>query len=504
MIDKAFLASRYNGILASVGFICLITGLLLLTPMAVLVLRPQEISSAPAFLIPGMSMTILGFFAWRHFSSRGILTLTLKEGSVALVLGWAVACIASAVPFMMDAGLDFTHAVFESVSGWTTTGLSAVDLHTISHPLHLWRGMMQLAGGAGLAVILLSVMTGPMGSSVTAAEGRELLIPHVKHSARLVLTLYSGYSLLGILAFRVAGMGWFDSVIHAFTAISTGGFSTHPESIAYFDSPAVEAVAVVLMVLGNLNFVTAWALVRGDIRSVWRSGETRLMAILLPVSMVMIFLLTCRFACPGAGRAARAAVFETVTALTTTGFSTVGYSHWNGFGVALLIILMLIGGGTCSTAGGIKQFRIYALWRSMTWDLRKVLLPSRAIQRRVLLEMGREVRVSEDRLRQIGTFVFLYLALFLAGSIIIMAHGFGFRDSLFEFASALGTVGASIGLMSPDLPPGVFWTLTSGMFLGRLEIFIVFAGVAILTRDGVSLLGRRTRGGQARGNPSAD
>jgi trk system potassium uptake protein TrkH len=440
-------------------------------------------------------MILSGFAVWRLLRNRVMLTLTLTEGSVVVVLGWAAVCVASAVPLMMAAGLDFTQAVFESVSGWTTTGLTVVDLQAASHTVHLWRGIMQFAGGAGLAVILLSAMTGPMGSSVTAAEGRELLVPHVKQSARLVITLYSGYAVAGILAFRIVGMDLFDSVIHTFAAISTGGFSTHVENIGFFDSPAIEAVAIVLMIVGNLNFVTAWALVRADLKSTWRSGEVRLMAVLMPLCSVLILLLTCIGIYPSFGKAVRVAVFETVTALTTTGFCSVSYFNWNDFGVIVLVVLMLVGGGTCSTAGGIKQFRVYALWKSVVWDLKKALLPSRAIQKRVLMEMGKEVHIGNDRLRQIGTFVFFYIFLFFLGSVVIMAQGYGMRDSLFEFASALGTVGSTIGLTSPDLPGGVLWTLTAGMFLGRLEIFIVIAGFVKLARDSALLATGRTRSG---------
>jgi Trk-type K+ transport system membrane component len=423
MLDRRYLKARYRAILACVGFVCFLGGLLLLTPLLALPFWPQESNTAPAFVVPGLSMALLGFVAWRLLRSRDMLTLTLTEGSVAVVLSWLMVCVASAIPLMMSAGLDFTQAVFESVSGWTTTGLSVVNLVSASHAIHLWRGIMQFAGGAGLAVILLSAMTGPMGSSVTAAEGRELLVPHVKHSARLVISLYCGYALAGIAAFCVAGMSVFDSIIHA-----------------------------------------------------------------------LLLLLTCVGIYPTLGKAVRVAVFETVTALTTTGFSTVSYAGWNGFGVITLIVLMLIGGGTCSTAGGIKQFRVYALWKSVVWDLKKALMPSRSIQRRVLLEMGREVHIEDDRLRQIGTFVFFYITLFFLGSAVIMAQGFDLRDSLFEFASALGTVGSTMGLTSPDLPKGVLWTLTTGMFLGRLEIFIVLAGFAKLVKDSAALLGTRTPG----------
>ncbi len=487
MLDRRYLKARYRAILACVGFVCFLGGVLLLTPLLALLFWPHESHGANAFIIPGLSMALSGFIAWRLLRSRDMLTLTLTEGSVAVVLSWTLVCLASAIPLMMAAGLDFTQAIFESVSGWTTTGLTVVSLGSVSHLIHLWRGIMQFAGGAGLAVILLSAMTGPMGSSVTAAEGRELLVPHVKQSARLVLSLYAGYALLGVVAFYIAGMNLFDAIIHTFAAISTGGFSTHPENIGYFDSPPIEAVAIVLMILGNLNFVTAWALARADLKSAWRSGESRLMAVMIPSCSFLILVLTCLGVYPTMGKAVRVAVFETVTALTTTGFSTVSYANWNGFGVVVLIALMLIGGGTCSTAGGIKQFRVYALWKSVIWDLKRALLPSRAIQKRVLLETGRVVHVSDDRLRQIGTFVFFYLLLFLLGSAVIMAQGFGFRDSLFEFASALGTVGASIGLTSPELPKGVLWTLTAGMFLGRLEIFIVITGFAKMAKDASGL-----------------
>ncbi len=489
MIDRHHLLSRYRAILASAGFVCHIAGLVMTTPLIALPFWPGESWTAESFLVPGLLLAAAGFSCWRLLRSRDMMTLTLSEGSIVVVLSWMTVCIASALPLMSAAGLGFTQAVFESVSGWTTTGLTVVDLPSAAHTVHLWRGIMQFAGGAGLAVILLSAMSGPMGASVTAAEGRDLLVPHVKRSARLVMTLYSGYAVVGTAAFLVAGMDPFDSVIHTFAAISTGGFSTHVENVGFFDSPAIEAVALVLMILGNLNFVTAWALVRADARSFWRSGETRLSAVLIPLCAALLLVFTCIGVYPNLGKSVRVAVFETVTALTTTGFSTVSYADWNGFGVLVLIILMLVGGGTCSTAGGIKQFRIYALGRSVLWDLRRALMPSRAVQKRVLLETGGEVHISDERLRQIGTFVFLYIALFFAGSALIMVQGFGFRDSMFEFASALGTVGASIGLTSPDLPGGVLWTMIAGMFLGRLEIFIVLAGMSKLARDAARLAG---------------
>ena len=302
--------------------------------------------------------------------------------------------------------------------------------------------------------------------------------------------IYGGYVLVGVPALRLAGMSWFDAVNHAFAAISTGGFSTRAESIGYWNSPAVEAVTMPLMVLGNLSFLTAWVLLQGKFRAAGRDGEVRLMGLLLPLCAALLFLLTTRGLYPTLGKSARVAIFETVTALTTTGFSTVGYGNWNSFGWAVLIVLMLIGGGTCSTAGGIKQYRVHLLWRSLVWDLRRALLPQTAVTAEPVWQSDRQVFVSDARLRRVGTFLFLYLLTFVAGSAVLAAHGYGLKQSLFEYASAVGTVGLSVGVTSPSAPPAVLWAEAIGMLLGRLEFFVVLTSAAKLARDTWAMLGR--------------
>ena len=330
---------------------------------------------------------------------------------------------------------------------------------------------------------MLSAITGPTGPALSVAEGREQLVPHVRQSAKLVVMIYSGYAVVGIVALRLAGMNWFDAVNHSFAAISTGGFSTRTESIGYWDSAAVEAVTIPLMIMGNLSFVTAWMLLRGKFRAVGRNGEVRLMGVMIPLCAILLFLLTTRGLYPSLGKSARVAIFETVTALTTTGFSTVGYGNWDSFGWAAMIVLMLIGGGTCSTAGGLKQYRVYLMWKSVVWQLRRTLLPRTAVTENHVWEADRKVFVNDTRLRQIGTFAFLYLLTFATGTAILAAYGYGLKESLFEYASAVGTVGLSIGVTSPAAPSGVIWAETIGMFLGRLEFFVILASAAKLFRD---------------------
>jgi len=484
----ASLKSQYQAIFAAVGQILVLGAALLLTPLLGLTAWAHEATYAPAFLLPAAALAIAGGAIWRLARSRERVVLRVQEGGVIVLLSWVLICLVSAVPFMASMKLSFTQAIFESVSGWTTTGLSVVDVTKSPHIILLWRSIMQVAGGAGLAIIMLSAIAGPVGPGFSQAEGRTAqLAPHVRRSARLVLFMCTGYALVGTLAYWLAGMSFFDALNHSFTAVSTGGFSTHPESIGYWDSPAIEAVSLPLMVLGNLNFLTAYLLLHRRLRAVSRNGEVRVMAVLIPLSAVILFMFVSRSLFPAFGRGVRVAVFESVTALTTTGFSTTTYVGWGSLGFLVVVVLTLIGGGTCSTAGGIKQYRVYLLFKALAWELRRPFLPRTAVTENYIWQGERKDYIQDARVRQVATFVFLYLVTYLLGVAVLAAHGFSLRDSLFEFASALGTVGLSIGLTSADAPRLVLWTETIGMFLGRLEFFVVFVAAAKLALDASNL-----------------
>ena len=309
--------------------------------------------------------------------------------------------IFSAWPFSAALGLPYSRAVFEAVSGWTTTGLSVIDVTSAGTMILIYRSIIQLVGGAGLAIIMLSAIVGPTGIGISSAEGRgDQVVPHVRQSARLVLIMYLSYAVSGIVAYWLAGMSLFDAVNHAFAAVSTGGFST------------------------------------------------------------------------------------------------VSYSNWNGFGQLLLVILMLIGGGTCSTAGGIKQFRIYLLWKTLIWEIKRHFVSRNAIIARPVWEGSRRVFVDDARVRQVTAFVLLYLMTYLFGVLTLCACGHNLSDSMFEYASAIGTVGLSIGITRSDMSDTVLWAETIAMFLGRLEFIVVIVSLLKLGRDSRAML----RGSRFSGN----
>lgn len=484
------LKQRYRAILSYTGLILLLAGVLMLAPLLTLVAWPYEWVYSEGFIFPAIVLAGIGAGMWRIFRTRNsVVVLTVQEGGVIVLLSWVTVFLFSAMPFMLVQKLNFTQAVFEAISGYTTTGLSVVDVTKASHLILLWRSIMQLAGGAGLAIIMLAAIAGPAGPGLSVAEGRsEQLVPHVRESAKLVMVIYSGYISVGILAYWLAGMDLFDAINHSFPAVSTGGFSTRPESIGHWDSVVIEAVTIPLMILGNLNFLTAYLLLHGKFKAVYRNGEVRLMAVLIPVCVFVLFLLVCRGIYPALDKSVRVAVFETISALTTTGFSTTGYGNWNSIGVLVLTILMIIGGGTCSTAGGIKQYRMYLLLKCLLWEIRRPFLPRTAVVEHYIWQGERKDFISDARIRQVATFVFLYFVTYIIGSGILAAHGYDLKNALFEFASALSTVGLSIGVTTASSPPSVLWTEILGMFLGRLEFFVILVSVGKIVRDSFDMV----------------
>lgn len=471
------------------GLLSLIASLLILSPLALLIVYPAEMAVAWGFLLPGLVLGVPGLVLWRRLTPRPAISLTIQEGAVIVVLSWFLAIVAGMVPFLAISGLNLTQALFESTSGWTTAGLSVLDVGHSSPLVLFYRSVLQLAGGAGLAIIMLSALAGPVGPGLTIAEGRsEQLLPHVRRSARLVLTMYTGYVVVGILALAAAGMNWFDAVNHAFASLSTGGFSTRAESIAYWNSPLIEAVTIVLMLLGTLNFLTAYTLFQRKFRAAVRNSEVQQTVILILLGAIILLVGTTAGLYSSLGEDVRVALFNAVSALSTTGFSTVDYVQWNGLGWLVLILLMFMGGGTGSTAGGIKQYRIHVLLKGLVWEFRRRMLPRSAVTEPGLWRGEQRQFLSDSHLRQVAMFVFLYLVAAFLGAGLIAAYGYPLGDSLFEFTSALGTVGISVGITGADAPAGVLWIEMAAMVLGRLEFFTVAVGTLKLFGDVTTLL----------------
>ncbi|GEM_PF-2473650 len=328
---------------------------------------------------------------------------------------------------------------------------------------------------------------------ISVVEGKGYLIkPHVITSARIVMILYLGYLIYGFIAYLIFGMNPFDALLHCFTAISTGGFGNYGTSIGYFNSPPIEIITITLMILGNLNFLTAYLMTKQKWYYVFRNGEVKIFALLLAIAIPLVYLFTAASLYSGLGKQLRIAVFETVSALTTTGFSLTNYNNplWSDASILILILLMLVGGGACSTAGGLKQYRVYLMLKSIFWQIRKSILPRNAVTSNYVWEGEQKEYVNDSKLLSTSNFVVLYMFTYALGVLIIAgsidpATGmhYSLRNAMFEFASSLGTVGLSVGVTSLSTPTHIIWLQTAAMLLGRLEFFVVFIALAKGWRD---------------------
>ncbi|MBN2883851.1 MAG: TrkH family potassium uptake protein, partial [Clostridia bacterium] len=415
--------------------------------------------------------------------------ITVRDGGVMVVFAWILTCLVSSIPFLMLRDMNFTLSVFESVSGWTTTGLSVVNVELAPHIYLFWRSFMQLLGGAGIAVIVLASIIGPAGSGLYSAEGRsDLLLPNVTKSAKLMMSIYLGYVISGTILYIIAGMPVFDSINHAMAALSTGGFSTVTGSIGEYNSAAIEIVTIILMFAGTINFAAHYLLLKGRFRQFAKQGESRFMVFILSLAVPAVVFLSLNQIYSGFGEAFRKGFFNLVSALSTTGFSTVDYNTWPVFSIFILIMFMLIGGGTGSTAGGIKQYRIYIMVRSIIKHIRGFNMPARSIKELKVERPEGKVFLQEKEELRTGVFISIYMLLYFAGVMIFLLHGYSLTDSMFEFASSIGTVGLSIGITTADAPVMILWTEIIGMIMGRLEILVIFYAGARIIRDLKALL----------------
>lgn len=476
---------KYRLLLNYLGVVMMVNGLILLMPMIMLPFYKNEIYQAQYFLTPSIVVEILGFVLWfinKKVSSQ--VSLSLHEGGIIVVLSWIITCVISAIPFVLEGTLNFTQAMFEAVSGWTTTGLSVVDVTSTSHVFLFWRSVMQLFGGAGIAVIVLAAIIGPSGKGLYSAEGRsDLLLPNITKSAKLIMTIYLGYIFAGVVLYVIAGMPFFDAINHAIAALSTGGFSTVPGSIGEYNSIAIELITTVLMLAGTINFAAHYILLNGDFKRFIQLGEIKLMFFLLSIFIPLVSFFSLLSLYDNMSKVARVAFFELISALSTTGFSTVGYGDWNDFGILIMILLMLVGGETGSTAGGIKQYRIYVLYRSLLENIKGFVMPSKRIKEIEVNRPDGKVYLENEQINDVSNFVFIYMVIYFVGVMILTLNGYPLKEAMFEFASSLGTVGLSVGITSASAAPVVLWTETVGMFLGRLEILIIIYALTKVIKD---------------------
>lgn len=442
------------------------------------------------FLLGGSSTFLLGEVLRLLARRVDQQDLADREAYLTVGIGWLVLVSISALPFLLTGTLRSpVDAFFESMSGITTTGATVIaDLETVAPSVHTWRALIQYVGGMGIIVLSVAVLArltqGGIQLLQAEAPGPSVtrIRPRLAQTAKSLWGIYLLFSLvlfvllLGLLLDKglSGGQAFYDAMLHTFTTLSTGGFSNHGTSIAYFDSWLIEAIIVVFMLIAGTNFTLHYHVLHGDWKQLVRDPEFRFYMGTFFVSTLFITGIVWR-AGGGLLAAFRGSSFTVASLATSTGFGTVDFDQWPDAAKLLLFLVMVTGGAAGSTAGGMKHVRILLLFKIFRRELTKLVHPKAVVP----VRLGSKV-LQEGTLLAVVAFFFSYVALMLLGTFILSATDplLGVVDAAGASVSALSNMGPGFGVLGPTenyaaLLPSSKLLLSAWMWLGRLEIFTV-------------------------------
>ena len=467
-----------------IGELMILIGLFVAAPLLILPWYPQDSKFFMAFLIPGGGSVLLGLlFCWirhcHHTTQVGSWRSSMGHSSLTVLFAWSWGVLVGALPFVLGHQLTMLQSLFEAVSGWTTTGLSVMDIRATSHIYLFHRSFMQYCGGLGFIMVMILFISSKQAMNLYSAEGHpDKIMPNIKKTAQAIFFIYNSCLVLGTVAYRIAGMTWFDGICHCMCALSTGGFSTKLGSIGEYNSLPIEIITIVLMLIGTTNFAALILLAAGRFKAFLRVSEVRFMFLVLLVLIPPTAFSLSRGLDISLGEGFRKASFDIVSAMSTSGYSTMSYADWPHFAIGILILAMVMGGGIGSTAGGIKLSRVYIMLRMVGIEIRRKISPARSVTSPHYWHAATKSPIDGKLKDDTTGFVMCYLVVFVIGSLALTAAAdCTLTEGMFDFASSLSTVGLSIGITGPGTGNAALIIEMIGMFLGRLEIFIVLMGI---------------------------
>ena len=456
-----------------------IFGVAMLLPLAVSHVLADSATTAYDFAVAFTITT--GAVLW--LATRRIRAeLEFHHGYLLVALIWTVLPAFAALPLLVGIpGLSFTDAYFETASAMSTTGATVlVGLDQLPASLNLWRAMLQWLGGMGVVVLAVAILPllGIGGRQMFRAETPgpmkdQALTPRIAQTAKGLWTVYAALTLLCALAYWAAGMGALDALIHAFTTLPLGGYSSHDASFAYFDSAALETVAVFFMLIAGVNFGTHFLAFRGRSLAPYRNDPEVLafFLVLLASCWGIAAFLRISGAYPDLLTAARFATFNVVSIATTTGYASTDYNQWPIFAPLWMLTLCLFASCSGSTGGGIKLIRAQLLWLHTMRVLKSLLHP-----RAHLVVKLRRMNVQNNVINGMLAFMVLFGGTTLAATMLLAATGMDFVSASTAAVACITNTGPGLGMVGPagnyaalsDLQK---WVCTAAMLLGRLELF---------------------------------
>ena len=424
---------------------------------------------------------VIGLCIGRRAESR----MGEREGYVIVAMVWVVFSAFGLLPYYLSGQVPtFTDAWFESMSGFTTTGATIIpDLDVITHGLLFWRSLTQWIGGMGIIVLSIAILPifGLNGMQLYAAEVSgltyEKLSPRIADTAKMMWTTYVLLTAAEVLALWLCGMDVFDAVCHSFSTIATGGFSTHNNSLEFYDSAAIHYIVTFFMFISGINFVLLIYLLRGKARYFFRDEELRWYSVAVAMFAVLL-TLGLYIARPGWSgvemeRAFRDSLFTVISSMTSTGYTISDYMYWPVVAWVVIFFLMLTGACAGSTAGGIKWVRLAIILKNGVAEFQRRIHPNAIIPVKL-----NEKTIPQQTINNIMAFLIFYIFIIVITVVIFCASGVNFDESIGAAVSAIGNVGISIGQFGPsgtyaEFPTVAKWVMSFVMLIGRLEIFTV-------------------------------
>ena len=466
---------NYRLVLRVTGFALLIEAASLLFPSLVALIYREDptpfLFTIPILLVVGI---VFAFLPKGKRSSD----LLPRDGFLTVGLIWTLFGVFGALPFRFS-GLfgSYINCLFESISGFTTTGASILaSVEGLPYSILFWRAFTQWIGGMGVLVLTAALLPslGISSNFLIRAESpgpvKSKLVPRASQSSKILYTIYLVLTALEMVLLRIAGLSWFDSIVHAFATAATGGFSTRNASIGAFQNPAVEIIIIVFMLLFSLNFAVYFLMLTRRFKQILKSDELRFFLLIAVLSVIAI---TINIA-PGfdsLGTAIRAAAFQVIAILSTTTFVSVDFNLWPEFSRMLLVILMFIGACAGSTGGGMKCSRVLVLLRSAHREVRSIIHP-----RSVSVVRLDGHPLSEQTVRTTQSFFILYMFVIFGAALVVGFNNFSFSTTLTSVIACISNIGPGLDGVGPMSNYSAFSDLSKlvlsfCMILGRLEMF---------------------------------
>ncbi len=473
---------NFRFVLKALGFLLIIESLFMM--LSAIVSFKYHEHSGDSLLISSTITLLSGIFIRLLGVQKTEKPVGKRESFLLVALTWIILSAFGMLPFYISGTINnIADAYFETMSGFTTTGSTVLtDIEATPNGLLFWRSLTQWIGGIGIivfAVALLPILGGSASflyDAETTGIGHERLRPRVSQIAKRLWGTYFSITLLLMFLLWLGPMNIFDSVCHALTTMSTGGYSTRQDSIAHWDSKYIEYTIGVFMFIGGINFSLIYFVFKGFPKKLIKDEEFRWY---FTISFAFIFIIgICLFLSGDISNieeSFRSSFFQIISIVTTTGFSTVNYLKWDSFYIMVLVLLMLFCACAGSTSGGMKIVRFVILWKNAINEFKlqvhpNAILPVRLNDRIIPMEV----------VTKILAFIFLYLAILGVSFLILSASGMNFEESVGAAVSCMGNVGPALGSLGPEgnfsaIPVFSKWYLCFLMLTGRLELFTVLS-----------------------------